>query len=593
MKRPITIISIISILLFIAALSWFGIGIYQDGKSGSEHNERVFDTLVFKTVNAANQYKIGTPDFSKKFIEAIGKIENYSSLRLEANGNLIYSYPPAGFSLPSPSLTNTFKKNQIANGGISLTISASMYSIQTNSVYHYAQFAFVLILLGTSISLLLLVILRDKKEKMNSKTNDADKNLNDEINIDYGDENNIFDDNEDNAEFLDETDEITENEESPFDKIDFDGNEDDAEKQISQEKTENLESKDSESEDLELKNSESDDSASNSLSENQEKNQFFESYNDEADKSNTAYIEKNAQKPASTQENPEIEEAKPEDFDENAEESELPFATDISDDDFDIQDDDFFAGLKNEKNDKDFSENLNNGSYPESEKTDENDEKTLEEASVINESNTDADGNFVEEEKSEKFETDSANTNENENNDFLSNFDFDENADISPATGLKMQSALSENLGEKIKQSLNEKKELTLALLKVNNLDRGNAISNKLVEILKNDISETAEIFEYNSDGYAIILYDEDLSLCAETFDKIYENMTSYLRENNSTNEVVIGLSSVSGRNVVPQRLETEAAQALSHALEDPDSPIIAFRANPQKYKEYIESKNS
>ncbi len=586
MKRPITIISIISILLFIAALSWFGIGIYQDGKSGSEHNERVFDTLVFKTVNAANQYKIGTPDFSKKFIEAIGKIENYSALRLEANGNLIYSYPPAGFSLPSPSLTNTFKKTQASNGGISLTISASMYSIQTNSVYHYAQFAFVLILLGTSSSLILLVILRDKKEKTDSKTkNDADKNLNDEINIDYGDENNIFDDNADDSEFLDETDEKTENEENPFDKIDFGDDEDDAEKQINQEKTENLESKDSESED-----SESSDSTSNSLSENQEKNQFFESCNDEADKSNTAYIEGNVPKTASTQENPEIEEAKLEDFDENEEESELPFATDISDGDFDIQDDDFSAGLKNEKNDEDFSENLNNGSYSESEKTDENDEKTLEETSAINESNADADGSFGEEEKSEKFETNSAN--ENKTGDFLSNFDFDENADISPATGLKMQSSLSENLGEKIKQSLDEKKELTLALLKINNLDRGNAISNKLVEILKNDISETAEIFEYNSDGYAIILYDEDLSLCAETFDKIYENMTSYLRENNSTNEVVIGLSSVSGRNVDSQRLETEAAQALSHALEDPDSPIIAFRANPQKYKEYIENKN-
>lgn len=581
MKRPITIISIISILLFIAALSWFGIGIYQDGKSGSEHNERVFDTLVFKTVNAANQYKIGTPDFSKKFIEAIGKIENYSALRLEANGNLIYSYPPAGFSLPSPSLTNTFKKNQIANGGISLTISASMYSIQTNSVYHYAQFAFVLILLGTSISLLLLVILRDKKEKTDSKTtNNADKNLNDEINIDYGDENNIFDDNANDAEFLDETDEKTENEENPFDKIDFGEDEDDAEKQISQEKSEDLESKDSESSD----------SASNSLSKNKEENQFFESYNGGADKTNTAYIEENVPKTASTQENQEIEEAKPEDFDENAEESELPFATDISDGDFDIQDDNFSAGLKNEKNDEDFSENLNDASYSKSERNNENDEKTLEETSAINESNADDDGNFGEEEKSEKFETESAN--ENENNDFLSNFDFDENADISPATGLKMQSALSKNLGEKIKQSLNEKKELTLALLKINNLDRGNAISNKLVEILKNDISETAEIFEYNSDGYAIILYDEDLSLCAETFDKIYENMTSYLRENNSTNEVVIGLSSVSGRNVDPQRLETEAAQALSHALEDPDSPIIAFRANPQKYKEYIESKN-
>lgn len=543
MKRPITIISIISILLFIAALSWFGIGIYQDGKSGSEHNERVFDTLVFKTVNAANQYKIGTPDFSKKFIEAIGKIENYSALRLEANGNLIYSYPPAGFSLPSPSLTNSFRKTQIANGGISLTISASMYSIQTNSVYHYAQFAFVLILLGTSISLILLVILRDKKENSDYKTkNDADKNFEDEMNIDYGDENNFFDDSADDAEVLDEPAENEEDEENPFDKLDFGGESD--EEQLNQEK----------------------------------------SYEPSRE-----YIKENTPKTDFTKENSETEEVKSEDSDKTVEE-ELPFATDISDGDFDIQDDDFFADSKNEKKGEDFSEILNDISYSESEKTRENDEKTLEETSATNaETNSENETNADSVAESERFEANPAN--ENESNDFLSNFDFDENADISPATGLKMQSSLSENLGEKISQSLDEKKELTLALLKINNLDRGNAISNKLVEILKDDISKTAEIFEYNSDGYAIILYNEDLSSCAETFDKIYENMTSYLRENNSANEVVIGLSSVSGRNVDSQRLETETAQALSHALENPDSPIIAFRANPQKYKEYIESK--
>jgi len=422
MKRPITIISIISILLFIAALSWFGIGIYEDGKSGSEHNERVFDTLVFKTVNAANQYKIGTPDFSKKFIEAIGKIENYSALRLEANGNLIYSYPPTGFSLPSPSLTNTFRKTQSANGGISLTISASMYSIQTNSVYHYAQFAFVLILLGTSISLILLVILRDKKEKTDSK---IEKNpvsdFEDEMNIDYGDDN-IFDDNAENAEFSTETSEKDENEENPFDKLDFGSNESDEKKQ-NHEEIENLAS----------------------LSENHDLNSADDS---EINEKNTKYIEENASKAESSQENSETKETESENFEEADEESEFPFATDISDGEFDISDEDFFSGLKDEKKGTNSmlnsENNFENASHSEPEKIDENDEKTLEETNA-----TSADI-FEEPEISEP-------ANENENGRFLSNFDFDKNADISPATGLKMQSSLSENLGEKIKQSLNEK----------------------------------------------------------------------------------------------------------------------------------------
>ncbi len=540
MKRPITIISVISILLFIAALSWFGIGIYEDKKSGSEQNERVFDTLVFKTVSAANQYKIGTPDFSKKFIEAIGKIENYSALRLEANGNLIYSYPPAGFSHPSPSLTNSFRKTQAAGSGISLTISASMYSIQTNSVYHYARFAFILILLGTSISLILLVILRDKKENFPSEENTfSDPRHEDEIDIDYaGKEPAFFDNTAEETESTEDFQEKSEKEENPFDKLDFGG----------QEKNESADNKESDAD------------------------TYSESCNDDA----------NDEKEAD-----EANETFQENQDSDIEEDQLPFATDISEDEI-------FSDFDDEKSGENIPEKQEDFFSTESEKVLENkkDFEAGQKGSLISEpeDNQDNDEKTLDEDSAETFNIPEETSG---NNDFIANIDFDENEIISPSTGLKMQSSLSESLEEKIRLSLNENRELTLALLKVNNLDRGNEISNRLVEILKNDLPSAAEIFEYNSDGYAIILCDAGLGSCAETFDKIYENITSYLRENNSANEVVIGLSSVSGRNIDSQRLETEASQALNHALEDPDSPIIAFRANPEKYREYIENRKN
>lgn len=545
MKRPITVISIISIFLFAAALAWFGFGIYTDGKAGKEENERVFETLVFKTMSAANQHKIGTPEFSKKFIEAVGKIENYSSLKLDVNGKLVYSYPPSGFSLPSASLTNSFKKTNSTRDGLLITVSASMYAIQTNSVYHYAKFAFVLILLGTSISLILLVILSEKKEKhgneikffektdkkskiknlfkknQNKKLHKKD-NFDDEFNFDYGDDEN---------QAKNEKDSI------------FDLPEDDGE-------LFNLDS-DEENSDLDLSDLQDDSEDS------QNKKNFDDDLNGEAQEN---------KKEGKTADSEPV----------------LPFATDISEDNFEIQDDD-----ENQEISKTFSENDKaKNQKGEPDQKDSNIEPAKKESafesakSDENQNDYGGDGNIIEEKEKQA--------------DFKPSFDLDSPVDeVSPATGLKLQSSILPSLNEKIEAALENQKELTLALLKVNGLDRGNSISNKIVEILKDNIENQNDIFEYNSDGYAIILENEDLTSCADIFDKIYDKMTSYLRSSNSTNEVVVGLSSVNGRKVDAERLETEADQALAHALEDPDSPIIAFRANPEKYREYLDNQQN
>ncbi len=520
MKRPITVISIISIFLFAIALAWFGIGIYEDGKSGSEQNERVFETLVFKTMSAANSSKIGTPEFSKKFIDAVGNIENYSSLKLDVNGKLVYSYPPAGFSLPSAALTNSFKKTNSSRDGLLITVSASMYAIKTNSVYHYAKFAFVLILLGTSISLLLLLILSGNKnsdgskiKKLFTKKNKKEEKS-DEIDIDFGDDDSSSD--SDSIFNLPEDEEIIfSDDESPE--------------------------------------------------------------NDDSDAGKNSQEEK-------------VQE----------EEKSLPFTTDISEDNFEISDEPDENQEDEKENNLDVSEKTDfeqaaqNSeelkSEPEEsikEQTDNGDSASFD----LNEPDKDTEELLpidFDEEKTEPDEEHPLSENEEEETQV---FDLDAPAEqISPATGLTLQSALLPELDKKIEISLEKKSELTLALLKVNGLDRGNSISNKIVEILKDEIENPDEIYEYNSDGYAIILENEDLSSCADIFDDIYEKITSFLKENNSINEVVIGLSSVDKRNVDAKRLVTEADQALEHALEDPDSPIIAFRANPEKYKEYLDS---
>lgn len=480
MKRPVTVISLISILLFTAALVWFGRGIYADGKAGKEQNTRAFETLFYKTIVAADQSRIGTTGFSKKFSEAIGNIDNYSYLRLEVNGKAVYSYPPAAsdFSLPSASLINSFKESRTTRNGLLITLSASMYAIKAKSVYHYAKLAFVLILLGTSIAFVSLMLLSIKKDFNFTRKDKTKKKptIEEEFNINYGD---------DDSPLLSDIKDSTQDKEVKAEEV-------------NEEKTADASANDDE----QLPEEPAPDTSA--LTETQP---LSEEHKEETDFTEPV-IEENempAEEPVLAKE----------DFEEPA----IP------------------AVIEEEVIDKD---------------------KTLSEEPA-------------EEQKEEQADFEEPVPSQDDSAAIIEQ--------TSPVTGLKLQSCLLEELNAKIKAALNNERELMLALLKVNGLDRGNFISDRLIKILEENIQDRNRIYEYNADGYAIVLEDTATSACADIFDRIYAEMTSYLKSNNSINEVVIGLSSLHKREINSEQLLKEADKALSYALEDPDSPIIAFRS--------------
>lgn len=499
MKRPVTVISLISILLFTAALVWFGRGIYADGKAGKEQNTRAFETLFYKTIVAADQSRIGTTGFSKKFSEAIGNIDNYSYLRLEVNGKAVYSYPPVAsdFSLPSASLINSFKESRTTRNGLLITLSASMYAIKAKSVYHYAKLAFVLILLGTSIAFVSLMLLSIKKDFNFTRKDKTKKKptIEEEFNINYGD---------DDSPLLSDIKDSTQDKEVKAEEV-------------NEEKVEDASANDDEQLPEEPAPAAGDLTEARPLSEEQkEETDFTEPVIEENET-----LPEQPVTPAVTQEN---------DFEEPVLEKE------------DFEEPAIPAVIEEEAIDKD---------------------KTLSEEPA-------------EEQKEEQDVFEEAEPVQGVS-EIVSDINVIEQT--SPVTGLKLQSCLLEELNAKIKAAFNNERELTLALLKVNGLDRGNFISDRLIKILEENIQDRNRIYEYNADGYAIVLEDTATSACADIFDRIYAEMTSYLKSNNSINEVVIGLSSLHKREINSEQLLKEADKALSYALEDPDSPIIAFRS--------------
>lgn len=99
-------------------------------------------------------------------------------------------------------------------------------------------------------------------------------------------------------------------------------------------------------------------------------------------------------------------------------------------------------------------------------------------------------------------------------------------------------------------------------------------------------------IFEWKSQGFCILLPNIDLDhsfkMAEEFRNKLFTKINSDILKKSSWG---IGLSSRSGRLLEANRLLLEASRALEKALEDPASPIVAFKSDPERYRAFISNK--
>lgn len=149
-----------------------------------------------------------------------------------------------------------------------------------------------------------------------------------------------------------------------------------------------------------------------------------------------------------------------------------------------------------------------------------------------------------------------------------------------------------ENLEAKCEESLVKAAEngsdLAVLIIKVNSSE--NEISREQIEnIFDSDFAQNALVFSDESNLFTVLLENTGLDDAMTVAKEIFEDFSKKLA--NAGQKVTIGLSSKNGRTVSSERLLTEAREAQKHAATEPDSPIIAFRASPEKYNDYILNK--
>lgn len=196
---------------------------------------------------------------------------------------------------------------------------------------------------------------------------------------------------------------------------------------------------------------------------------------------------------------------------------------------------------------------------------------------------------LTEEEKKQLFDGfDTVDFSQNENKDEKI---FSENTDTEEEKSCPKTQPI-ENLEAKCEEALVKAAEngsdLSVLIIKVNSSE--NEISLEQIEnIFDSDFAQNALVFSDESNLFTVLLENTGLDDAMTVAKEIFEDFSEKLAD--AGQKVTIGLSSKTGRTVSSERLLTEAREAQKHAATEPDSPIIAFRASPEKYNDYILNK--
>ena len=207
------------------------------------------------------------------------------------------------------------------------------------------------------------------------------------------------------------------------------------------------------------------------------------------------------------------------------------------------------------------------------------DEKVQEEEDEVSESDEDDFDpiSAMEEENRESAE-------EDDEADILS---FEDETDRFPA---RAQALMETELQSAISKSSQDDVDLSLLIIRIKPFRESAESAKEIAKMLSNRIGNQGRLYGYN-DGFALVINNTNLDSALAIAQSLYKAIDEKVKDENSASSLAIGISARSERIIRAERLITEAEQAVLHAAEDKDSPIIAFRVNPEKYRAFMQKK--
>lgn len=160
---------------------------------------------------------------------------------------------------------------------------------------------------------------------------------------------------------------------------------------------------------------------------------------------------------------------------------------------------------------------------------------------------------------------------------------------FNPVTGLGWEEYLLTRLDSELNRAIASEIDLSLFIIQLPGLSRDSEYVKNVCNYLTIQFQFKDLLFEYQEDCLVAMKINMNLDEALNLADKVYSGIKNIIEEN----PCYIGISTRSIRMVSGQRVLKEATEALAHTKDDKDSPIIAFRVDTDKYKQFLEQNNS
>lgn len=164
----------------------------------------------------------------------------------------------------------------------------------------------------------------------------------------------------------------------------------------------------------------------------------------------------------------------------------------------------------------------------------------------------------------------------------------DEQGLFSPASGFGWESYLEARLESELVRAASSEQDLSLAIIQIPGMTKESDYYGNVCQAMLDFFQYRDFIFEYKDNGFATIIQNKDVDEAMQSAEVLHSNLKGTLSSAGQNETPLMGLSSRSLRLISAERLKNEAEQALLHAGDDKNSPIIAFRVNPEKYRKFI-----
>ena len=536
-RKGITVAAVIISCIFIVTIGAFVIGLYSDYVNGSKSADKRFDKLSSETAAASGIFPYASKEFLNKFNRAVGSPEIYKSVTLETNGREIYSYP-AEKSQSTSIFVKTRSAKITGSDGTNLVLTCSIYAVTPALIYQKARITFIVILAGTLTAGILLLYLY-LSDSTATKEN----------------EGTLYKSSDTSAPAVPKY--------SSKDDLEMEFQNLDSSTAVAQEAYESS----IESDELQA------DERLDDIDLGNESVSIFPEVEE------PMAIEASEEMPDSVLE------------EEVQEDAELADDKTVA-----VQDEqiDYYKleGAYSSHQENVVSESETIETQPEQPEIPEAENVRQEQEPAVSVSQDETES-LAEPQVAPVIESVNpliANSNVELNN---SNevYNESERRFYSTETGFGSEIDLQPKLEKEISLSASNEQDLALFMIKLPLIERKSEAFIKICRLLSSVFQLNDMIFELEQDGFAIIDQNKDIEKALENADLIYAELVAILNQYDLNIKPLIGISSRSLRLISADRIITEAKQALIHAEEDKESPIVAFRVNPDKYRDYINNK--